>query len=76
MALDSSGNCYTWGNNYKGCLGTGSSSSLKTPRLVATNVIDILAGESFSYIVKKDFSLWASGVNHGGSIYVGGQEFH
>ena len=75
MALDSSGNCYTWGNNYKGCLGTGSSSSLKTPRLVATNVIDILAGESFSYIVKKDFSLWASGVNHGGSIYVGVKNF-
>ena len=70
MALDSSGNCYSWGHNYYKQLGTGNGSSQGTPKLVATNVVDILAGESFSYIVKKDMSLWCTGTNHGGSIWL------
>ena len=31
------------------------------PLLVATNVIDIFAGENFSYILKADNTLWATG---------------
>lgn len=70
MALDSSGNCYAWGHNYYSQLGTQDYSNKGSPTLVATNVIDILAGESFSYIVKDDWSLWCSGSNHGGSIWL------
>ncbi|MDG1476975.1 MAG: gliding motility-associated C-terminal domain-containing protein [Vicingaceae bacterium] len=46
MALDSSKNCYSMTNSLQ---------------LVATDVIDIMAGESFSYIVKSDTTLWVDG---------------
>jgi len=54
MALDENKNCYVWGtfNLY---------TFISTPQLIETDVIDIMAGETFSYIVKSDGSLWASG---------------
>jgi len=58
MALDANKNCYEWGNSFL------------TPTLVATNVIDIMAGETFSYLVKADGSLWCSGYSNGGSIWL------
>lgn len=67
MALDENGNCYAWGlNNYGQC---GYSTSL-TPPLVATNVIDIMAGETFSYIVKSDGTLWGTGASLTYSIWL------
>ena len=71
MALDSAGNCYSWGHNYYAQLGTGNKKNVSVPTLVASDVIDILAGESFSYIIKKDWSVWCAGSNHGGSISLG-----
>lgn len=61
MALDSNHNVYAWGYNVHGQLGDGTYISRSTPKLVATNVIDIFAGENFSYILKADNTLWATG---------------
>jgi gliding motility-associated-like protein len=54
LALDADRNCYAWGN-------LNTAEWLFTPQLIATDVIDIMAGEIFSYIVKSDGSLWAQG---------------
>jgi len=68
FALDANKNCYAWGNNF-GQYGDPLSLpvSLNDPLLVATDVIDIMAGETFSYIVKSDGTLWAAG---SGSIWL------
>ena len=62
LALDANKNCYRWG--------IGSPNGL--PELVATDVIDIMAGETFSYIVRSDGSLWAQGssAENMGSIWL------
>lgn len=72
MALDSAKNCYTWGDNSVGQCGRSASSfpSYNTPYLVETDVIDIMAGETFSYLVKSDGSLWASGTSISSSIWL------
>lgn len=71
LALDENGNCYAWRNNNYGQCGIQLPETWITkPRLVATDVIDILAGETFSYIVKEDNSLWATGNSDGGSIWL------
>ena len=70
LALDENKNCYAWGPN-SGQFGVSfSSGTIFTPTLVATNVIDIMAGETFSYLVKADGSLWCSGSSNGGSIWL------
>ncbi len=61
LALDENGNVYGWGYNVHGELGDGTFITRASPTLVATNVIDIFAGETFSYILKADNSLWATG---------------
>lgn len=74
MALDSNHNVYAWGDNSYGQLGDGTLVSRSTPVLVAANVIDIYAGENFSYILKSDSTLWAAGQsgydNTAGSIWM------
>lgn len=67
LALDSARNCYAWGNSAWGQTGT---TTAITPTLVATDVVDIMAGRNFSYIIKKDSSLWATGSSAGGSIWM------
>jgi gliding motility-associated-like protein len=69
LALDSNHNCYAWGFNGYGQGGT-TESRLYTPKLVATNVNDIMAGERFSYIIKTDGELYASGMSKDGSIWM------
>jgi|JI6StandDraft_1071083.scaffolds.fasta_scaffold13580_3 gliding motility-associated-like protein len=69
LALDKNHNCYAWGNNNFGQLGSYSRPII--PVLVDTNVVDIMAGETFSYIVKTDGSLWATGSSlSAGSIWM------
>lgn len=70
FALDETGNVYGWGFNYYGNIGNGANTNIYTPTLIATNVIDIFAGEDFSYILKTDNSLWATGQSLGGSIWM------
>ena len=63
MALDENGNVYAWGQNNYGNLGTGNITNQTRPVLVATGVRDILAGDTYSYIVKTDGTIWATGTN-------------
>lgn len=72
LALDSAKNCYAWGMNFGqfGILANNNTGYELTPILVASNVIDIMAGETFSYIVKADGSLWCSGLSSGGSVWL------
>lgn len=68
LALDANKNCYGWGSmGYT----FGSPTTASSPSFIASDVIDIMAGETFSYIVKSDGSLWCSGhSNNGGSIWL------
>jgi gliding motility-associated-like protein len=63
LALDADRNCYAWGNY-------NISELFYAPQLVATDVIDIMAGETFSYIVKADGTLWATGFSLCGSVFL------
>lgn len=71
LALDMNHNCYAWGGDSNGQLGTGNPIAPLSPVLVATNVADIMAGETFSYIVKTDGILWATGTTHWEPSYSG-----
>jgi gliding motility-associated-like protein len=66
LALDSLGNCYSWGHNLYGQQGLDGHSEANyrdTALMVATDVIDIMAGGSFSYIVKKDLTMYSAGAS-------------
>lgn len=71
LALDANHNCYAWGDNRFGQCGAASDIPwFRKPVLVASDVNDIMAGETFSYIVKSDGTLWASGSSNGASIWM------
>lgn len=72
LALDEYKNCYAWGYNGFGNCGLSYTTypTIPLPMLVATNVIDIMAGETFSYLVKADGTLWATGLSNYGSIWL------
>ena len=71
FALDENGNVYGWGYSVYGQLGNGNSgSNVNLPVLCATNVVDIHAGETFSYIIKADNTLWASGHGIFGNLFM------
>jgi alpha-tubulin suppressor-like RCC1 family protein len=83
FALDENGNLYGWYNNtlnsggvittYDGVLGINdlhTDPSFRVPNLVSNNVRDAIAGESFSYLVKTDGSMWATGhLQYGRVVY-------
>lgn len=64
LALDENKNCYAWGDNWDSQFGlqwNPLNPYNSIPQFVTSDVIDIMAGETFSYIVKSDGSLWSSG---------------
>jgi len=69
LALDAYGNCFAWGDVNLGPYFSGLP-ILLTPVPVATDVIDIMAGETFSYIVKSDGTLHATGSSLDSSIWL------
>lgn len=73
LALDENGQVYAWGagNDMWGNLGDNTNTNKFSPVLVATNCVDIFAGETFSYLIKADATLWATGQ----SFYNGGTYF-
>lgn len=68
LALDENKNVYGWGHNANGELGCGNQQHQLVPVLCATDAVDILTGEGFSYIVKSDRSLWVTGWSFAGSV--------
>ncbi|MDI1233806.1 MAG: gliding motility-associated C-terminal domain-containing protein [bacterium] len=70
LALDSNHNCFGWGSNGFGQLGDTTIFNFDTPTLIATDVDDIMTGNTFSYFIKSDGTLWASGSSYYGSIWM------
>jgi gliding motility-associated-like protein len=72
LALDENKKCFAWGDNQFGQCGLDFSINwVPSPQLVATDVVDIMTGETFSYLVKSDGTLWASGSSSNfGSIWL------
>jgi gliding motility-associated-like protein len=72
LALDENGNCFSWGSNVSGQCGQPINIGWAySPMLVATDIIDIMAGEHFSYLIKADGTLWVSGKSSSsGSIWL------
>jgi len=66
LALDQNFNCYGWGDNSYGQLAYKKENKIQEPLKISENVIDILSGETFTYIVKKDNTLWACGASKPG----------
>lgn len=63
LTLDAAGNCHVFGQyNFN--------TTHPEPMLITGDVIDIMAGETFSYLVKTDGTLWASGSSLCGSIWM------
>jgi alpha-tubulin suppressor-like RCC1 family protein len=56
---------WAWGNNFRGQLGTGNTSSQKTPVQVPgfTGVTSVVAGTSYSLAIRGDGSAWGWGYN-------------
>lgn len=67
MALDVNKKLYLWGKNNMFYVGLFDSTKndVGSPKLMATDVIDIMNGEMFDYIIKSDGSFWAIGSNMG-----------
>jgi len=60
LILDENGNCYGIGSNNNSELGNDTIQQTSEPIKITDNTIDIMAGEHFSYILKKD-GLYATG---------------
>jgi len=84
MAVDNTGQLYTWGYNTHGQLGTGNTTSYSSPQLIpgATNVYDIhthcgsyySAGWNYyyrTYFLKNNGELWGAGLNNNGELGLG-----
>ena len=64
LALDKDGNVYSWGENYKGEIGDGTTNTAISPKkLNLSNVIDIATGDEFSLALTKDGKLYGWGDN-------------
>lgn len=70
IALKSIGTIYTWGGNWDGQLGDGSTTEQNTPVYVdgLSNVISIAGGYLHSVALKSDGTVWAWGNNTYGQL--------
>jgi len=70
MALDNTGQVWTWGYNFYGQLGDGTTNDSWTPVAVSglTNITAIAAGSSEAYALKNDGTVWAWGANWNGQL--------
>ncbi|WP_404425983.1 fibronectin type III domain-containing protein [Nibricoccus sp. IMCC34717] len=74
LALDSSGAVKAWGRNYNGQLGDNSYTGRNTPVQVSgltSGVVQIAAGNSISFAIKSDGTVWSWGMNNLGQLGLG-----
>lgn len=71
LALDEFHNLYAWMFSYVGAAGhSGGLRFLDSATWIDSNVVDIMAGETFSYIIKTDGNLYAAGSSLRASIFL------
>lgn len=83
VAVDSDGNVWTWGRNYYGQLGDGTSISKSVPVRVKVNgeeeylsdIIDVAAGYNHTLALDRNGNLWAWGRNDRGQLGNGAHGF-
>jgi fibronectin type 3 domain-containing protein len=68
LAIKSDGSLWSWGNNYHGQLGDGTTTYRPTPTKVMDNVASVSAGMYHTIAIKTDGSLWAWGNNVYGQL--------
>jgi alpha-tubulin suppressor-like RCC1 family protein/ankyrin repeat protein len=80
LALSDDGRVYSWGHNYYGQLGDGTTTKRNYPALVQdsnnntlSNVESIYAGSNYSIAVKSDGTVWTWGHNSSGQLGDGTQ---
>lgn len=83
-AVDSRGQVWTWGVNYSGQLGDGTTADHYSPAVVRadpsgnplTRVVSIAAGEDQMIALKSDGTVWAWGSGNRGALGVGATYDH
>ncbi len=63
-----SGDIWAFGDNGKGRLGDGTTTSRSAPVQVLQDALGVAAGDSSSYAIAADRTLWAWGYNHSGKL--------
>jgi alpha-tubulin suppressor-like RCC1 family protein len=73
LALRSDGSVWSWGGNFNGQLGDGTTAQRSLPAKISAlgNVIAIAAGYDFSLAVTSDGRVFAWGNNSGGQLGLG-----
>ena len=73
LALAKDGTVWSWGYNYHGQLGNGTTanSSLPVKVIGVSDVVSIAAGYYNSFAVRKDGTVWSWGYNNYGSLGLG-----
>ena len=73
MAVDSDGSLWTWGHNYAGQLGDGTTDDSQLPVRIGNDNdwVAVSAGDHHSVAIKRDGTLWAWGYNHFGQLGIG-----
>jgi len=62
------GSLWSWGLNYSGQLGDGTTTDRYNPVKIMDNVVAISAGSLHTMAIRTDGSLWAWGINDGGIL--------
>ncbi len=68
LAVTSDGSLWTWGKNFYGQLGDGTTTNRYSPAKIMDNVVAISADADVSFAIKDDGSLWAWGYNFAGRL--------
>ena len=70
LAATDTGQVYSWGNNYFGQLGDGTTTSRYTPSVIGglANVTQVAAGDHHSLALRNDGTVWAWGGNQLGQL--------
>lgn len=86
VALKSDSTVWTWGNNWAGQLGLGTTPDYTTPTTFPhqvvgpdsigqmNNIVQIAAADTHTALLKSDGTVWTFGYNHGGQLGNGTDE--